>query len=193
MNPGYPPRPGRRTAVGRPRGSAVTAILGVIVGLVDLASSALLWAITAAVLPDVATGWALAGFALVSLAVFAWPGPRRGGRLLAFWCLPVGMLRGLAIGWRRWLAGHPGLDLLWRARFILGIAAIVQDALEGAWLIGLLPAGIIAVSYLLPWLRRLHARRVAAGGPTRPTLELGTGGAIRGRRDKVHGHLGGVS
>ena len=178
--------------MGRPRGSAVTAILGVIVGLVDLASSALLWAITAAVLPDVATGWALAGFALVSLAVFAWPGPRRGGRLLAFWCLPVGMLRGLAIGGRRWLAGHPGLDLLWRARFILGIAAIVQDALEGAWLIGLLPAGIIAVSYLLPWLRRLHARRVAAGGPTRPTLDLAARGAIRVPPDRAHARLGGV-
>ena len=193
MNPGYPPRPGRRTAVGRPRGSAVTAVLGVIVWLVDLAGSAMLWAITAAVLPDVATGWALAGFALVSLAVFAWPGPRRGGRLLEFWCLPVGMLRGLAIGWRRWLAGHPGLDLLWRARFILGIAAIIQNALEGAWVIGLLPAGIIAASYLLPWLRRVHARRVAAGVSIRPTLEFGTSGAIRARRDKAHARLGGVS
>lgn len=192
MNPGYPPRPGRRSALARPRGSAVTAVLGVMVGLVDLAGSALLWAIAAALLPDVAAGWALAGFALTSLAVFAWPGPRRGGRLLDFWCLPVRMLRGLAIGWRRWLAGYPGLDLLWRARFILGIAAIVQNALKGAWVIGLVPAGIIAGSYLLPWLRRVHTRRLAAGVPTRPTRDVATTGAIRTRPDKVHGHLEGV-
>ena len=81
-----------------------------------------------------------------------------------FWCLPVGLLRVLAIRFRGWVARRPLLDAVWRCRFIIGIAAIVQNAQEGAWQLGLIPAGIIAASYLLPWLRHVHARRVRASG-----------------------------
>lgn len=151
MNPGYR-RPGR----------IVTGLLGAVLVGIDLVFSALLWLMIVTLLPTPWEWAALVGFAAISCAVLAWPGqsaPRRG-RLLAFWCLPVGLLRYLAIRFRGWVAGYPVLDLLWRGRFIVGVAAIVQNAQVGSWLLGLIPAGIIAASYLLPWLRRVHARRV---------------------------------
>lgn len=159
MNPGYARRTGR----------VWTVALGVVLTGLDLAVSALLWGMVIALLPDVIAWGALAGFALVSLALVGWPRPGRAARLLAFWSLPVELLRRLAVGWRRWLARFPFLELVWRTRFIVGIAAIVQNSLEGTPLLGLIPAGIIAVSYLWPWLRRVHARRAETVG--RPRVE----------------------
>lgn len=166
MNPGHLRRAGR----------VWTVALGVVLTAVDLAISALLWATVIRVLPTSGQGVALAAFASVSCAVVAWPARRRSrrDRLLGFWCLPIELLRGLAVGWRRWLAGRPFLELVWRARFIVGTAALVQNWLEGRPLFGLIPAGIIAVSYLWPWLRRVHARRTMAGPPPRaPRVRAG--------------------
>lgn len=187
MNPGHAHRQGHRKSIRPRRGSAGTAVLGAIVRLIDLAGSAFFWSLGAALLPDPATGWALGGFALVSLLVFVWPGPRRRERLLDFWCIPVDLLRGLAVGFRRWLARYPGLELLWRGRFYIGIVAMIQNALEGTLLFGLLLAGIIAASYLLPWLRRVHTRRVhaAATSAARPTREISALGVIRIRPDNT--------
>lgn len=159
MNPGYAKRPGR----------VWTVALGVVLTTVDLAISAVLWGMAITLLPTQGEWVALAAFGVASSAVFAWPshGAPRRARLLGFWCLPVLLLRGLAAECRRWLAGHPCLELVWRARFITGIAAIVQNWLEGTPLLGLIPAGIIAVSYLWPWLRGVHARRAEAPVPPR--------------------------
>lgn len=153
----------------RGAGRVWTVALGVVLTAVDLAISALLWTTAIRVLPTSGQGMALAAFGSISCAVFAWPtrGTSRRDRLLGFWCLPIELLRGLAVGWRRWLAGRPFLELVWRARFIVGTAALVQNWLEGQPLFGLIPAGIIAVSYLWPWLRRVHARRAMAGTPPR--------------------------
>lgn len=155
MNPGYR-RPGR----------VATAILGAVVVGIDLFFSALLWLMVVALLPVPGEWIALVAFVGISCAVAAWPdhGTSRRDRLLVFWCLPVGLLRVLAIRFRGWVARRPLLDAVWRCRFIIGIAAIVQNAQEGAWQLGLIPAGIIAASYLLPWLRHVHARRVRASG-----------------------------
>lgn len=157
MNPGHLRRAGR----------VWTVALGVVLTAVDLAISALLWTTAIRVMPTPWQGVALAAFGSISCAVFAWPtrGTSRRDRLLGFWCLPIELLRGLAVGWRRWLADRPFLELVWRARFIVGIAALVQNWQEGRPLFGLIPAGIIAVSYLWPWLRRVHARRAMAGRP----------------------------
>lgn len=155
MNPGYR-RPGR----------IVTGVLGAVLVGIDLVFSAVLWVMIVTLLPTPGEWVALAVFAAISCAVLAWPGrsaPRRD-RLLAFWCLPVSLLRVLAIRFRGWVARYPMLDLLWRGRFVVGIAAIVQNAQAGFWLLGLIPAGIIAASYLLPWLRRVHVRRARAAG-----------------------------
>lgn len=155
MNPGYR-RPGR----------ILTGVLGAVLVGIDLVFSALLWVMIVTLLPTPGEWVAWAVFAAISCAVLAWPGrsaPRRD-RLLAFWYLPVSLLRVLAIRFRGWVARHPILDLLWRGRFFLGIAAIVQNAQAGSWLLGLIPAGIIVASYLLPWLRRVHARRARAAG-----------------------------
>lgn len=151
MNPGY-----------RRSGRVLTGLLGAVVVGVDLVFSGLLWLTVVTLLPTPGEWAALAGFAAISCAVLAWPGqgaPRRD-RLLAFWCLPVSLLRVLAIRFRGWVARYPVLDLLWRGRFVVGVAAIIQNAQAGSWLLGLIPAGVIAASYLLPWLRRVHARRV---------------------------------
>lgn len=160
MNPGYR-RPGR----------ILTGVLGAVLVGIDLVFSALLWLMIVTLLPTPGEWVALPVFAAISCAVLAWPdqsAPRRD-RLLAFWYLPVSLLRVLAIRFRGWVARYPVLDLLWRGRFVVGIAAIVQNAQAGSWLLGLIPAGIIAASYLLPWLRRVHARRAraAAHAPVR--------------------------
>lgn len=160
MNPGYR-RPGR----------SVTGLLGAVLVGIDLVFSAVLWLMIVTLLPTPGEWVALAVFAAISCAVLAWPGqsaPRRD-RLLAFWYLPIGLLRVLATRFRGWVARYPLLDLLWRGRFVIAIAAIVQNAQAGSWPLGLIPAGIIAASYLLPWLRRLHARRArsASHAPVR--------------------------
>lgn len=157
MNPGYK----------EPEGRVVTAALGAVLTTVDLAVSAFLWGLVAALLPEAAAWGAGAALALASLALAAWPRPGRVRRLLYLWCAPVDFLRGLAVGWRRWLARFPLFELVWRARFGVGIAALVQNWQEGTPLLGLIPAGVIAASYLWPWLRRLHARRTQAAGPPR--------------------------
>ncbi|MDQ7993224.1 MAG: hypothetical protein AAGC63_15740 [Propionicimonas sp.] len=184
MNPGYARRVGQ----------AWTFALGVVLTLVDLAISAFLLGLVGALLPGLVEWGALAGFALASLALFAWPRPGRVRRLLGLWCAPVDFLRGLAVGFRRWLAGFPFLDLVWRARFTVGIAAIIQNWQEGTPQFGLIPAGIIAFSYLWPWLRRVHARRVEAAGVravrrVREVVAPGTPRVPSGRAEPLKGVL----
>lgn len=157
MNPGYK----------KPEGRVGTAALGAVLTTVDLAVSAFLWWLVAALMPEAAAWGAGAALTMASLALVAWPRPGRVRRLLYLWCAPVDFLRGLAVGWRRWLSGFPLLELVWRARFWVGIAALVQNWQEGTPLLGMIPAGIVAVSYLWPWLRRVHARRIQAAGPPR--------------------------
>ena len=186
MNRGSLRRPGR----------VWTVALGVVLTAVDLALSAVLWAMAIALVPTPGEWVALVAFASISCVVFAWPsrGLSRRGRLLGFWCLPIELLRGLAVGWGRGLAGWPFLELVWRARFIVGIAALAQNWLEGTPLLGLIPAGIIAVSYLWPWLRRVHARRSEAAMPpgvprVRAGLSTGTASLPSGEAEPLKGVL----
>ncbi len=80
--------------------------------------------------------------------------------LVTFWCLPAILLRRVA---RAVLAGVfrlPLVGLMWQGRFLLGIAVLINSHLTATLPIGLAGAAIIALSYLLPWVRRVRERHL---------------------------------
>ncbi|MEA5121384.1 MAG: hypothetical protein VB040_08955 [Propionibacterium sp.] len=74
------------------------------------------------------------------------------------WCLPVDVLHRIGEHLQPLLHRNPLIGALWWLRFIVGIAALVRCAMDGALSIGLIAAGIIAASYALPRIQ--HAWNV---------------------------------
>lgn len=102
--------------------------------------------------------------------------------VVTFWCLPVLMLK--AIGAR--LGKNSLIAAAWRARFLMVGVVLVHSYLNSTVPLGIAGAGIIAATYVVPWLRRVwiqHLDRVADSA-LRLALDAGaaTGSLILGSR-----------
>lgn len=75
---------------------------------------------------------------------------------LEFWLLPWRILQGFALGaiQRLSLSRAPLTGFAWRLRFIVGAVTPFTSAADGQTVFGILGAGLIALTYLVPWARR---------------------------------------
>lgn len=80
--------------------------------------------------------------------------------LVTFWCLPAILLRRVARAVLASVSQLPLVGLMWQGRFLLGIAVLINSHLTATLPIGLAGAAIIALSYLLPWVRRVRERHL---------------------------------
>lgn len=76
--------------------------------------------------------------------------------VVTFWCLPTLMFR--AIGAR--LGRNSLIAAAWRARFLMAGVVLVHSYLDSTLPLGIAGAGIIAATYVIPWLRRLWVRHL---------------------------------
>lgn len=76
--------------------------------------------------------------------------------VITFWCLPVVLVGaiGAALGRISLIAGA------WRARFLMAGVVLVSSYLDGTLPLGIAGAGIIAATYVIPWLRRVWTRHL---------------------------------
>lgn len=76
--------------------------------------------------------------------------------VITFWCLPMRILKAIGAG----LGRNSLIAAAWRARFLMAGVVLVQSHLEGTLPVGIAGAGIIAATYLVPWLRRVWIRHL---------------------------------
>ncbi|GGB48435.1 hypothetical protein GCM10011492_44620 [Flexivirga endophytica] len=81
-------------------------------------------------------------------------GVRRFEAAVAFWTLPWKTMRAVCRAAVALLSVQPLLSLAWRLRFVTATAAAVQGITEGHPVFDLLTAGIVVVTYLVPWCER---------------------------------------
>ncbi|RNI24850.1 hypothetical protein EFY87_03950 [Flexivirga caeni] len=81
-------------------------------------------------------------------------GVRRFEAAMGFWTLPWVAVRAICRAAAEALSVLPLVSLAWRLRFVTAAAAAVQGIAEGHSLFGLLTAGIVAITYLVPWCER---------------------------------------
>lgn len=71
-----------------------------------------------------------------------------------FWVLPWRLLQSLGRGVGQMAGRIPLAAFAWRARFVTGAVAVGQGLAEGRGAFGLISAGVIGLSYVVPWLER---------------------------------------
>ncbi len=76
--------------------------------------------------------------------------------VVTFWCLPVMLFKAIGSS----LGRIALIAAAWRARFLMAGVVLVQSYLEGTLPLGIVGAGIIAATYVVPWLRRLWGRHL---------------------------------
>lgn len=76
--------------------------------------------------------------------------------VVAFWCLPMRMLRAIGAG----LGRNSLIAAAWRARFLMAGVVLVHSYLDSTLPLGIAGAGIIAATYAGPWLRRVWIRHL---------------------------------
>lgn len=115
---------------------------------------------------------------------------------LEFWMLPYGLLQSVARGVGRVIGWFPMAAFAWRVRFITGAVALVQGFTDGQAAFGLIGAGVVALSYAVPWAEQ-RAGLSGEDEADRFVAAAGLGDALcrfleRGRRSprvlqRVHG------
>ena len=103
--------------------------------------------------------------------------PRRGEVAIVVvetpWRLVVGVFRGVG----RAFAWMPLSSLAWRLRGVVGVVCLVQSVAEGRTWPGVLGAGVIALTYLVPAAgRAIEARATAVGDDA--VVAAGLGGVL---------------
>ena len=88
--------------------------------------------------------------------------------VVTFWCLPVILFRAIGAG----LGRIPLIAAAWRARFLMVGVVLVQSYLEATLPLGIASAGIIAATYVIPWLRRVWTRHLDSIADTALRLAL---------------------
>ncbi len=88
--------------------------------------------------------------------------------VVTFWCLPVILFKAIGAG----LGRIPLIAAAWRARFLMVGVVLVQSYLEGTLPLGIAGAGIIAATYVIPWLRRVWTRHLDSIADTALRLAL---------------------
>ncbi|MFC6706580.1 hypothetical protein [Flexivirga alba] len=91
---------------------------------------------------------------------------------LEFWMLPWRLLQAVGHSIGRVIGWFPLAAFAWRVRFVTGGVALVQGFTEGQAVFGLIGAGVVALSYAVPWAEQQAAlagedeadRFVAAAG-----------------------------
>lgn len=91
--------------------------------------------------------------------------------VVTFWCLPVILFKAVGAG----LGRIPLIAAAWRARFLMVGVVLVQSYLEGTLPLGIDGAGIIAATYVIPWLRRVWTRHLDRLADTALRLALAEG------------------
>ncbi len=91
--------------------------------------------------------------------------------VVTFWCLPVILFKAVGAG----LGRIPLIAAAWRARFLMVGVVLVQSYLEGTLPLGIAGAGIIAATYVIPWLRRVWTRHLGRIADTALRLALAEG------------------
>jgi hypothetical protein len=91
--------------------------------------------------------------------------------VVTFWSLPVILFKAVGAG----LGRIPLIAAAWRARFLMVGVVLVQSYLEGALPLGIASAGIIAATYVIPWLRRVWTRHLDRVADTALRLALAEG------------------
>lgn len=88
--------------------------------------------------------------------------------VVAFWCLPVTLLKpiGSSLGRIALMAAA------WRARFLMAGVVLVHSYLDATLPLGIAGAGIIAATYVVPWLERLWIRHLDKVADTAIRLAL---------------------
>lgn len=105
---------------------------------------------------------------------------------LEFWLLPWRMLQSFGRGVGRIAGSFPLAAFAWRVRFITGAVALVQGFTEGRAVFAVIGAGVIGLSYVVPWAER-QASLAAEDAADRFVAAAGLGDALtrylqRGRR-----------
>lgn len=80
--------------------------------------------------------------------------------VVTFWCLPVILFKAIGSS----LGRIALIAAAWRARFLMVGVVLVHSYLDSTLSLGIAGAGIIAATYVIPWLRRLwvwHLDRLA--------------------------------
>lgn len=88
--------------------------------------------------------------------------------VVTFWCLPVILFKAIGAG----LGRIPLIAAAWRARFLMVGVVLVQSYPEGTPPLGIAGAGIIAATYVIPWLRRVWTRHLDSIAHTALRLAL---------------------
>ena len=106
--------------------------------------------------------------------------------VVIFCCLPVILLK--AIGAQ--LGRISLIAAAWRARFLMAGVVLVHSYLDATLPLGIAGAGIIAATYVIPWLQRVWVRHLDRLADTALRLALDEGAATRsptlsGRRRPV--------
>jgi len=76
--------------------------------------------------------------------------------VVTFWCLPVTLFKAIGPG----LGRISLIAAFWRARFLMAGVVLVHSYLDATLLLGVAGAGIIAATYVIPWLRRVWIRHL---------------------------------
>lgn len=88
--------------------------------------------------------------------------------VVTFWCLPVILFK--AIG--ALLGRNSLIAAAWRARFLMAGVVLVHSYLDSTLPLGIAGAGIIAATYVVPWLRRVWIRHLHGLADTELRLTL---------------------
>jgi len=91
--------------------------------------------------------------------------------VVTLWCLPVILFKAIGAG----LGRIPLIAAAWRARLLTVGVVLVQSYLEGTLPLGIAGAGIIAATYVIPWLRRVWIRHLDRLADTALRLALAEG------------------
>lgn len=84
-------------------------------------------------------------------------GLTRNDLAIDFWSLPLALIRGVLGMLLANVATQPMVAFSWRARVVLGSAAVTQTAMAGHYPMAVVIAAIVLVSYLVPWWQRQWA------------------------------------
>ena len=93
--------------------------------------------------------------------------------VVTFWCLPLVLFK--AIGKR--LGRNSLIAAAWRARFLMAGVVLVHSYLDATLPLGIAGAGIIASTYVIPWLQRVWVRHLDRLAETALRLARAEGGA----------------
>lgn len=94
-------------------------------------------------------------------------GATRNDLAVSFWTLPFQFIAAVAVGIGSVFAGLPLVSLVWRGRFVVGIVALAQGIEDGSAAgiaVGVMGAGIIALTYAAPFWARRWGRTLTAIG-----------------------------